>query len=71
MTTSRGSRVGSSAKRWVIASRTTSAWRVRPWQAWTCSEVSRSSCGVASHAVGREVVADRGLDAVQQRDPCG
>ena len=33
--TSRGSSVGSSASRCRIASRTTSTWRARPWQAWT------------------------------------
>ena len=34
--TSRGSSVGSSASRCRIASRTTSTWRARPWQAWIC-----------------------------------
>ena len=33
--TSRGSSVGSSASRCRIASRSTSTWRARPWQAWT------------------------------------
>ena len=32
--TSRGSSVGSSASRCRIASRSTSTWRARPWQAW-------------------------------------
>ncbi len=34
--TSRASRVGSSASMWRIASRSTSTWRERPWQACTC-----------------------------------
>ena len=33
--TSRGSSVGSSSSRCRIASRSTSTWRARPWQAWT------------------------------------
>ena len=35
--TSRGSSVGSSSSRWRIASRSTSTWRARPWQAWICT----------------------------------
>ena len=35
--TSRGSRLGSSWSMCRIASRATSTWRARPWQAWTCT----------------------------------
>ena len=45
--TSRGSRVGSSASRPRITSRSTSTWRVRPWQActWTLRSLSSSGGG--------------------------
>ena len=49
-TTSRGSSVGSAASRCRIASRTTSTWRARPWQAWTwmLASVSPGSSGRSS-----------------------
>ena len=43
--TSRGSSVGSSASSCRIASRSTSTWRARPWQEWTCTLRSGSSDG--------------------------
>ena len=51
--TSRGSRVGSSSNRCSTASRMTSTWRARPWQAWTSMERSFSaSSGRSSRARG-------------------
>ena len=51
--TSRGSRVGSSSNRCSTASRRTSTWRARPWQAWTSMERSFSaSSGRSSRARG-------------------
>ena len=43
--TSRGSSVGSSSSRCRIASRSTSTWRARPWQAWTWMLRSSSASG--------------------------
>ena len=48
--TSRGSSVGSSARRWRIASRSTSTWRARPWQEWTWT---LRSVGVEEQAARR------------------
>ena len=45
---SRGSRVGSSARACRIASRTTSTWRPRPWQAWISRLRSAGSSGTRS-----------------------
>ena len=47
-TMSRGSSVGSSASRCRIASRTTSTWRARPWQACTCRLRSSGSSSTRS-----------------------
>ena len=55
--TSRGSSVGSSASRCRIASRSTSTWRARPWQAWTCD------AAVAAGASGRIAAAGGGRSA--------
>ena len=43
--TSRGSSVGSSARRPRTQSRSTSTWRARPWQAWTCTLRSPAARG--------------------------
>ena len=67
--TSRGSSVGSSASRCRIASRSTSTWRARPWQAWTWMLRSAGRAAVVRRAPGsgapggRAVGADVGLDA--------
>src|SRR3954471_8462064 len=78
--TSRGSRVGSSARTCRSASRRTSTWRARPWQEWTMrlgasgagggrgaaawGGVRRAVVGV----IGRcAVVPDGGLDASEER----
>ncbi len=71
--TSRGSRVSSAARRCRTASRTTSTWRARPWQAWIWSDRSAgSSAGRSSSAPGygdsrrRAVGADAGLEQSQE-----
>ena len=67
--TSRGSSVGSSASWCRIASRSTSTWRARPWQAWTwmlrsSPSSSRSSGRPGSGGPGGgTVLAHVGLDA--------
>ena len=61
-TISRGSRVGSAARRWRMASRTTSTWRPGPWQAWTARLVSPGRARPGRHAPpagGRVVVGHR------------
>ncbi len=63
--TSRGSSVGSSSSACRIASRSTSTWRARPWQAWTWM---LRSCGPgAGSGSGRRSSRTAGLDALQQR----
>ena len=59
--TSRGSSVGSSASSCRIAARRTSTWRARPWQEWICD------AAVDRLGPRRLVVADAGLQALQQR----
>ena len=60
---SRGSSVGSSARRWRIASRSTSTWRARPWQAWirtlSSSAASSSRSSAAPAQWRRRVAGDR------------
>ena len=57
--TSRGSSVGSSARRWRRASRSTSTWRARPWHEWTWtlwsvgSRSSRRVDGLRERRAGR------------------
>ena len=72
--TSRGSSVGSSASRCRIASRSTSTWRARPWQAWTSTLRSsgassgRSSAAPGSGAPGRARSSRTSLlDPAEQR----
>ena len=55
--TSRGSSVGSSASRCRIASRSTSTWRARPWQAWTCDAAVARRRARASRPGGAAVRA--------------
>ncbi len=72
--TSRGSRVGSSASSPSSTSRSTSTCRARPWQACTCRLRSPAASGgrvvgaVAERCTGRRVVAAQVvLQAAQQR----
>ena len=75
--TSRGSSVGSSASRCRIASRSTSTWRARPWQAWTWtlrssgSSSGRSSARRAAARRAAAVGADVGLEPAEQRVGAG
>ncbi len=79
--TSRGSRVGSSASRPRITSRSTSTWRVRPWQActWTLRSLSSSgggcgwtrSCGEVLLEPAEEGVRGRCVVVVQDRGRVG
>ena len=69
--TSRGSSVGSSSSRCRIASRRTSTWRARPWQAWTCDAavVRRRAAGARQP---RRAAARRAARGRRGRRPgCG
>ena len=72
--TSRGCSVSSSSSRWRIASRRTSTWRARPWQAWIwtlrSARIERRAGvgGAGERDAGRGAVgAHVGLDAAEQR----
>ena len=68
-TTSWGSSVGSATNRWPSASRSTSSWRVMPWQAWICTLSSRGSRPDAAMArrSARDVVAAAVASSVWRR----